>query len=70
MKLKVIAKNDIGENVDLSLTKEKKIVHNGDIFEIDDLERAKEILNTKFCGNPVVEEIKEPDLTTKKCKKN
>ena len=55
MKLKQIVKG--GGN--LTLTKEKKIIEYGKTFIIEDEERAKEILNTKYKGQPVVEVAEE-----------
>lgn len=54
MKLKVIAKYSDGRASDLILSKEKMTKVHGEIFTIENEERAKEILNTKFQGSPVV----------------
>lgn len=69
MKLKVIAKYDNGNPCDLTLTKEKKIVAYGKTFEVEDEERANQILNTTFEGSPVVELVVEEPKEDKQEKK-
>lgn len=59
MKLKQI----VIDETDLTLTKEKKRIKYGDVFEVSE-ERAKEILNATFKGKPVAEIVEEE--TTKK----
>lgn len=55
MKLKQI----VCDSTDLTLTKEKKVIKYGEVFEVSD-ERGKEILAVKFKGHPVAEEVKQP----------
>lgn len=55
MKLKQI----VCDKTDLTLTKEKKVVRYGDVFEVSE-ERAKEILAATFKGQPVAEIVEEP----------
>lgn len=59
MTFEVIAKNAKGTPSDLTLKKERKTVKFGDTFVIEDEARAKEILSTTFCGNPVVKLVEE-----------
>ena len=58
MKLRVIAKNSQMKNANLHLKKENKFYLHNQEFEVVD-ERGKELLNTKWEGNPIVEEVKE-----------
>ena len=55
MKLKQI----VCDKTDLTLTKEKKVIGYGDVFEVSE-ERAKEILAATFRGQPVAELVGEP----------
>lgn len=57
MKLKNIARKE-GQEVNLELTKEKKLVTPNQEFEVSD-ERAKELLSMKIDEKPIVEKIKE-----------
>ena len=59
MLLKVIAKYKDGKPSNLTLYKERTTVKNGEVFEISDEERANEILNATFQGNPIAELIDE-----------
>ena len=59
MTFEVIAKNAKGTPSDLTLKKERKTVKFGDTFVIEDETRAKEILSTTFCDNPVVKLVEE-----------
>lgn len=58
MKLKVISKYANGNPCDLTLTKEKKVIKHGKIFEVDEA-RAEEILDVFFQGYPVAEVVEE-----------
>ena len=58
MKLRVIAKNSQMKDANLHLKKENKFYLHNQEFEVED-ERGKELLNTKWEGNPIVEEVKE-----------
>lgn len=58
MKLKIIAKNKKGENINLKLEKEKKFCLNNSIIEVDN-KRGKELLEIKLNDYPIVEMIKE-----------
>lgn len=55
MKLKQI----VCDETDLTLTKEKKVIPFGEVFEVDEA-RAKEILAVTFKGKPVAELVEEP----------
>lgn len=55
MKLKQI----VCDKTDLTLTKEKKVIGYGVVFEVDEA-RAKEILAATFKGQPVAEIVEEP----------
>ena len=44
---------------ELNLTKEKKQIQYGEVFEIESEERVKEILAATFQGKPVAELVKE-----------
>lgn len=55
MKLKQI----VCDKTDLTLTKEKKVIGYGEVFEVSE-ERAKEVLATTFKGQPVAEIVEEP----------
>ena len=57
MKLRQI----VCDGTDLTLTKEKKVIKNGDTFDVSD-ERAKEILATTFKGKPVAEIVNEKPI--------
>ena len=59
MKLRVIAKDEKGNPSDLNLIKEKRKMKYNETFQIKDPVRAKEILNTTFKENPVVEIVEE-----------
>lgn len=61
MKLKQI----VCDKTDLTLTKEKKEVGYGEVFEVSE-ERAKEILAVTFKGQPVAELVKEEAKEVKK----
>lgn len=65
MKLKQIVKG--GGN--LTLTKEKKVIPHGEVFEVNDKDRAKEILNATYQGQPVAELIQEETKQVKKTNK-
>lgn len=54
MKLKQI----VCDKSTLTLTKEKKVIEYGNVFEVDD-ERGKEILKATFKDKPVAELVKE-----------
>ena len=58
MKLRVIAKDSKMKEANLQLKKEKKFYLHNEEFEVND-ERGKELLDTKWEGNPIVEEVKE-----------
>lgn len=58
MKLRVIAKDKKMKNANLQLKKENRFYLYAEEFEVDG-ERGKELLNTKWEGNPIVEEVKE-----------
>ena len=58
MKLRVIAKNKNGKDANLELKKDKKFYLHNEVFEVED-ERGKELLDSKWEDNPVVEEVKE-----------
>lgn len=64
MKLKQIVIN----KSELTLTKEKKRVAYGEVFEVSE-ERGKEILNARYKGEPVAELIEENKLKNKTTKK-
>ena len=66
MKLKQI----VCDKTDLTLTKEKKVIGYGEVFEVSE-ERAKEILAATFQGQPVAEIVEEPkeDKPVKKVSK-
>lgn len=60
MKLKQI----VCDKTELTLTKEKKQIKYGEVFEIEDEERVKEILRTTYKDKPVaaiVEDVIEVD---------
>ena len=46
---------------ELNLTKEKKQIQYGEVFEIESEERVKEILAATFQGKPVAELIEEDE---------
>lgn len=56
MKLKQI----VCDKTDLTLTKEKKVISYGEVFEVSE-ERAKEVLAATFKGQPVAELVDEPE---------
>lgn len=58
VKLRVIAKDSQMKKANLELKKENKFYLPDEEFEISD-EKGKELLNTKWEGNPIVEEVKE-----------
>ena len=64
MKLKQI----VCDKTDLTLTKEKKVIGYGKVFEVSE-ERAKEILAATFKGQPVAELVKEEVKEVKKVSK-
>lgn len=55
MKLKQI----VTDKSELTLSKERKTVKYGDVFEIVDDKRAKEILSAKYLNKPVAEIVTE-----------
>lgn len=55
MKLKQI----VCDKTDLTLTKEKKTIKYGEVFEVSEV-RAKEVLAATFKGQPVAELVREP----------
>ena len=57
MKLRQIVCNE----TDLTLTKEKRIIEYGEIFDIEDEERAKEILAATYKDKPVAEVVLDSD---------
>ena len=59
MKLKQI----VCDGTNLNLTKEKKVIEYGEVFEVDD-ERGTEILNATYKNKPVAELVKEEDKPT------
>lgn len=59
MTFEVIARDAKGKESNLTLKKEKNTVKFGDTFVIEDETRAKEILNTNFCGKPVVKIVED-----------
>lgn len=65
MKLRVIAKDKKMKNANLQLKKENRFYLYAEEFEVDG-ERGKELLNTKWEGNPIVEEVKEQAKTKNK----
>ncbi len=65
MKLRVIAKDKKMKNANLQLKKENRFYLYAEEFEVDG-ERGKELLNTKWEGNPIVEEVKEQTKTKNK----
>lgn len=65
MKLKQI----VCDKTDLTLTKEKKVIGYGNVFEVSE-ERAKEILAATFKGQPVAEIVEEPKEEVKEVKKD
>lgn len=62
MKLRVIAENEKGNKVNLHLRQEDKLYLPGAEFEVNDIQRAKELLNTIVNGKPVVEKVKESKI--------
>lgn len=65
MKLKQIVIN----KSELTLTKEKKSIAYGKVFEVSE-ERGKEILNARYKGEPVAELVEENKPKKKTTKKN
>ena len=65
MKLKQI----VCDKTTLTLTKEKKVIEYGNVFEVDD-ERGNEILNATYKGKPVAELVKENSTEKTAEKKN
>lgn len=57
MKLKQI----VYDESELTLSKEKKQIIFGEVFEIEDEERVKEILAATYHGKPVAELIEEDE---------
>lgn len=55
MKLKQI----VCDGTTLNLIKEKKIIEFGEVFDVSDEERAKEILAATYQNKPVAELVKE-----------
>ena len=55
MKLKQI----VCDGTTLNLIKEKKVIEYGEVFEVDDEERAKEILAATYKNKSVVKLVKE-----------
>ena len=55
MKLKQI----VYDGTTLNLIKEKRVIEYGEVFEVDDEERAKEILTATYKNKPVAEPVKE-----------
>lgn len=62
MKLKQI----VTDKTDLTLTKEKKVIKYGEVFEVKDDARAKQILEVTYKGKPVAELVKEDKPSNKK----
>ena len=62
MKLKQI----VCDGTTLNLIKEKKIIEFGEVFEVEDEERAKEILAATYQNKPVAEVVKEDSKEDKK----
>ena len=62
MKLKQI----VCDGTTLNLIKEKKVIEYGEVFEVDDEERAKEILAATYKNKPVAELVKENKKTRNK----
>ena len=52
-------KQIVCDGTTLNLTKEKKVIEYKEVFEVDDEERAKEILSATYKNKPVAELIKE-----------
>ena len=59
MKLKQI----VCDGTNLNLTKEKKVIEYGEVFEVDD-ERGAEVLNATYKNKPVAEQVVEKDKPT------
>ena len=57
-------KQTVCDGTVLNLTKEKKVIEYGEVFEVDD-ERGAEILNATYKNKPVAELVKE-EVTTPK----
>ena len=55
MKLKQI----VCDGTTLNLIKENKVIEYGEVFEVDDEERAKKILKATYKNKPVAELVKE-----------
>ena len=55
MKLKQI----VCDGTTLNLIKEKKVIEYKEVFEVDDEERAKEILKATYKNKPVAKLVKE-----------
>ena len=60
MKLKQI----VCDGTTLNLIKEKKVIEYKEVFEVDDEERAKEILKATYKNKPVAELVKEKIVIT------
>ena len=52
-------KQRVCDGATLNLIKENKIIEYGEEFEVDDEERAKEILAATYKNKPVAEPVKE-----------
>lgn len=68
MKIKVIAKNEKDEKVNIFLTKENKLYVKDSIIEIDE-RRAKELLKIRYNDKPIVELVKKISNSEEKKKK-
>ena len=62
MKLKQI----VCDGTTLNLVKEKKIIEFGEVFDVEDEERAKEILAATYQNKLVAELVKEESVKTTK----
>lgn len=65
MKLKQI----VCDMTDLTLTKEKKVIKYGEVFEVDE-SRVEQVLAARFRGQPVAELLEEPKEEVKEIKKD
>ena len=55
-------KQTVCDGTTLNLVKEKKIIEFGEVFDVEDEERAKEILAATYQNKPVAELVKEEPL--------
>ena len=58
MKLRNIARKE-GKQVNLELKQEKEVIAPNKEFEIENTDRAKELLNIKIDNEPIVELVKD-----------